>query len=419
MPNAEWRDYITKVAARTARGRARKHVLEEARPVLGLKELARMERCGSAWVGVERLYDDASVEKVWRQAHCGSRYCPICAARETAKKADEISARVAREAPGVGLLGTITVGRPVTVSKLRQRKADLRKVWASMWPRLKAAGCQGGVYSYEATRSAQQGDLIHLHMHVWTWWSGSSPVILRDTSYVLNRRLPYREFTPMYLQWTAWVEQSIQEAAPRLWERLKPIEETWRGHGRLEAAQRVARVARVDLPRRWVSADLGGRFPGRPCKAARAKGGAHWVPLTLLAHSPKEALKYALKGLSGEAATATMALFKGARRFQPFGIFMRAPKVALRDARELTETRRLIGRRLTGEVLFVVGGRENYGDAVNEGDRLAHLWFDWSARRWGGLGCKLKVTEAAPRMFVLQWVDSSALTLDIPWGEVA
>lgn len=381
----EWAGFIRAVSARTAARRAGRWTLEAAERVLGRAETERLKTCGRYWLEIERVRELGS-DKIWRQAHCNSRYCPICAARDAAEKAEEIGERHEKHSDTVGLLGTITIGRPVSaeLDALRERRRELDRVWKALLPKLKALGCRGGVRAYEATDSPRYG--IHLHLHVWLEIARESPLITRDSTWLVRHRVGFSDFTPLYLAWTGLVERAIEKAAPHLWAQLRPIEECWAKKGRLKVAERVARQAGIEMPRRFVSADLGGRFPGRPARVHREAG--RWKPANLTEQSPKEALKYLLKDQhSTRKTTAIMGLFRGSRRFQPFGVYMRAEPPSLEKPCPLAEpAERKAERHGLGAVLGLrLSGR--YCAALGEGVGLNELEFSllelhgWAVRR--------------------------------------
>lgn len=403
-----WAEYIRAVSARTAARRAGRWTLEAADRVLGRAELARLRSCGRYWLEIERVREAGS-DKIWRQAHCNSRYCPICAARDAAEKAQEITERHEKHERTIGLLGTITVGRPVPaeLDALRKRKRELDAVWKALLPKLKALGCRGGVKAYEATDSPRYG--IHLHLHVWLEFLSDSPLVVKDSNWLIRHRVSFREFTPLYLAWTGLVERAIEKAAPHLWAQLKPIDDCWRKRGRLEIAERVARQAGIDLPRRFVSADLGGRFPGRPGKVHREAG--TWKPANLIEQGPKEALKYLLKDQHDtKNMSALMALFRGSRRFQPFGAYMRA-EAARAEGLELPpleEPEPLASRGLGAVLGLRLTGR--YCAALGEGMSLGALGLEllqlhgWAVQRRARAGPEgLRLDYACASYIVWLW----------------
>lgn len=392
-----WAEYIRAVSARTAARRAGRWTLEAADRVLGRAELARLRSCGRYWLEIERVREAGS-DKIWRQAHCNSRYCPICAARDAAQKAEEIAERHENHPGTIGLLATITVGRPVPaeLEALRKRKRELEAVWKALAPRLKALGCRGGVRAFEATDSPRYG--IHLHLHLWLEFSSDSPLIVKDSAWLIRHRVGFSEFTPLFLAWTALVERAIEKAAPHLWAQLKPIEECWGKKGRLKVAERVARQAGIDMPRRFVSADLGGRFPGRPSRVHREAG--CWKPANLIEQGPKEALKYLLKDQhsTGKMA-ALMGLFRGSRRFQPFGVYMRAEPPgeggallelppAFPEAGPSSGLGAVLGLRLTGRYCAALGEGMSLGALELELLQL-HGWAVQRRARAGPEGLRL------------------------------
>lgn len=410
---ATWMKDVTK---RSRRLRAHREILDAADQVVSRKQLDRLRACGEVWVEVERVTPQGESSTVWRQLNCNSRYCPICASRESYRRAEELKGRFSRHASsGVSLLATITVGRPVPKTGLPQRYRDLKAVWKVLWPILKKNGCRGGDYSYEGTASPSDPELTHLHMHVWLDWDAGSDFIVNDTNWIMRRQrsLTFHDFTPAWLQWMAWVEQAMEKATPRLWERLRPTEECWAKKGRYASARRTAATGRVECPRRFVSVDLGGRFPGRPGTKARKAG--NWIPLLIVDSGPKEALKYLLKGMQGEAVVGMMRLFKGRRRSQPFGIYARADHSADKD-RELLE----LGddetgfKRLTGRLWAMVDGS---GRSFAMAEDLGEEWQRWGMRKRAGLAREpsLHLVYAAPWYAIWAWVDEDGERIHIPF----
>lgn len=134
----------------------------EALQVCGTRCLAHACRCG--------------IRHVVPMASCGLRVCPLCARRQAAVAARELSAKVAtlsRSYPRLRWrLVTLTSRwdpadpEQVSVDGLRRRAKDLWRRWSGIWPELRRIGCVAAYVSCECS----DGGHVHLHVLVLGPW---------------------------------------------------------------------------------------------------------------------------------------------------------------------------------------------------------------------------------------------------------
>lgn len=293
-------------------------------------EYNRICNCGRVWR--EYLLDEggSQTETYWQQTRCKSRYCPRCSrifGRELLTKLTD--AEVVNPAPYTSLL-TLTFGATVYGRELPDRYTDLQAAWKLFRRLMQDQGLIGGIYSYECTISKGK---YHLHLHIYSHFNRAG-WLRWDNQYIRICKSKTQAFTPAWLHIMGVWERCIEKVDPEAWEKLKPtgIDESMEGDPAWQPWQirqaRECKASRVDiqLPRRFVSTDIGGRTPRLPADAPKyAALDGRWIPLDEQQDPRRRReiiAKYVIRFDADEVSTKlapVMRLFKGKRRIQPFG----------------------------------------------------------------------------------------------------
>jgi hypothetical protein len=191
-------------------------------------------------------------------------------------------------------------------------------------------GLIGGIYSYESTISKGK---YHLHLHVYAQFDVAA-WLRWDNQYIKMRKPKSQAFSPAWLHLMGTWERCIEKANPAAWETLRSTgvnpeidgEPAWKPWQVKQARECKASRVDIQLPRRFVSVDIGGRTPCHPGDAPDyASSDGKWIPLDQQQDPRRRReiiAKYVIRFDPSEVSTAlapVMRLFRGKRRIQPFG----------------------------------------------------------------------------------------------------